>query len=180
MKIFLCILTTLFAIHLEVSSQNLQVKQGTISFESNAELEIIKASSNKLKGLFNAANKNFAFTIEIASFEGFNSALQKEHFNENYMETATFPKASFSGKILDNFDPNKDKQIIRAKGKLDVHGVVKERILEIEFTKKNSEYIIFTNFNIRLEDHDITIPRIVHQKISPTIAVDVKGVLKMK
>lgn len=166
------------AIHFDVSCQNLQVKQGRISFESNAELEIIKASSNKLKGLFNASNKNFAFTIEIASFEGFNSALQKEHFNENYMETATFPKASFSGKILDNFDPNKDKQIIRAKGKLDVHGVVKERILEIEFTKKNTEYIFSTHLNIALEDHGITIPRIVHQKISPTIAVDVDGILK--
>jgi polyisoprenoid-binding protein YceI len=176
--IVISILLALLALHLEVSSQNLQVKQGSISFESNAELEVIKASSNKLKGLFNAATKNFAFTIEISSFEGFNSALQKEHFNENYMETAAFPKASFSGKILDTFDPTKDKQIIRAKGKLDVHGVIKERILEIEFTKRNSEYSIATNFNILLEDHGITIPRIVNQKISPTIAVAVVGVLK--
>ena len=106
----LSILIAFLVTHFEVSSQNLQVKQGSISFESNAELEIIKASSNKLKGLFNAATKNFAFTIEIATFEGFNSALQKEHFNENYMETAAFPKASFSGKILDTFDPTKDKQ----------------------------------------------------------------------
>jgi polyisoprenoid-binding protein YceI len=74
--------------------------------------------------------------------------------------------------------PAKDKQIIRAKGKLNVHGITKERILEIEFTKKNSEYSIATNFNILLEDHGITIPRIVNQKISPTIAVAVVGILK--
>lgn len=159
-------------------SQNLQVKQGNIAFESNAELEVIKASSNRLKGLFNSSSNSFAFTVDINSFEGFNSELQKEHFNENYLESQSFPKASFSGKILDNFDPTKDKQTLRAKGKLEIHGIVKERILEITFIKKNGEYYISSSFNVLLEDHGITIPRIVVQKISPTIAVVVNAVLK--
>ncbi len=174
----IALLAFLFVLSQKVDSQNLQVKQGNITFESNAELEVIKASSTKLKGLFNSSSSSFAFTVDINSFEGFNSALQKEHFNENYLESQSFPKASFSGKILDNFDPSKDKQTLRAKGKLDIHGVIKERILEITFTKKNGEYLISSNFNVLLEDHGITIPRIVVQKISPTIAVVVNAVLK--
>jgi polyisoprenoid-binding protein YceI len=178
MQLKIILISSLFVLSLKAESQNLEVKRGNIAFESNAELEVIKASSNKLKGLFNSSSNSFAFTVDINSFEGFNSALQKEHFNENYLESQSFPKANFSGKILDSFDPTKDKQTLRAKGKLEIHGVVKERILEVTFTKKNGEYLISSNFNVLLEDHGITIPRIVVQKISPTIAVVVNAVLK--
>jgi polyisoprenoid-binding protein YceI len=178
MKLKLIASILFFVFSQKAESQNLQVKQGNIAFESNAELEVIKASSTKLKGLFNSSSNSFAFTVDINSFEGFNSALQKEHFNENYLESQSFPRASFSGKILDKFDPTKDKQTLRAKGKLEIHGVIKERILEITFTKKNGEYHVSSVFNVLLEDHGITIPRIVVQKISPTIAVVVNAVLK--
>ncbi len=42
--------------------------------------------------------------LKVNSFKGFNSALQKEHFNENYMESENFPYASFEGKIIEDID----------------------------------------------------------------------------
>ena len=81
--------------------QDYKVTNGSISFRSDAPLELIKAQSNELKGLFIPDKKQFAFIINIKSFKGFNSPLQQEHFNENYLESNKFPVASFEGKIIE-------------------------------------------------------------------------------
>src|SRR5688572_29911318 len=77
----------------------LLTKEGTIHFKSEAPLELIEATSKKMKGALNPAEQTFAFSVANNSFEGFNSALQREHFNENYMESVKFPTCTFSGKI---------------------------------------------------------------------------------
>jgi uncharacterized protein YcsI (UPF0317 family) len=38
------------------------------------------------------------FIVLIRSFQ-FEKALMQEHFNENYMESAKYPKATFSGNL---------------------------------------------------------------------------------
>ncbi len=62
------------------------IETGKISFKSEAPLELIQAVSNDLAGAINPANHTFAFTIPMNTFDGFNSALQKEHFRENERE----------------------------------------------------------------------------------------------
>lgn len=151
------------------------VSTGSISFRSDAPLELIKASSNLLKGVFNAEKKQFAFIIDIKSFKGFNSPLQKEHFNENYLESDTYPYASFEGKIIEDIDFHKDGIYnIRAKGNLSIHGVIQERIIKCDITIKNGVISIKSNFTILLADHNIAIPKVVHEKLASEIKVEVK------
>src|SRR3954468_13445099 len=103
---------------------------GKISFRSDAPLELIKASSDDLGGAIDTAKKIFNFKIPINSFEGFNSRTQREHFNENYMQTEQYPEASFKGKIIEDIDLSKEgTYTIRTKGMLNIHGVEKERII---------------------------------------------------
>jgi len=152
------------------------VSSGSITFSSDAPLELIKASSNQLKGIFNADKKEFAFTLNVNSFKGFNSPLQQEHFNENYLESNKYPRASFEGKIIEDIDLKKNGSYnIRAKGNLTVHGVTQERILKCELSIKNKVVSIKSNFTVLLADHNITIPKVVHEKLASEIKVEVKA-----
>ncbi|HMJ48388.1 MAG TPA: YceI family protein [Ferruginibacter sp.] len=152
------------------------VSSGSISFRSDAPMELIKASSNQLKGIFNAERKQFAFTINVNTFKGFNSPLQQEHFNENYLESNTYPRASFEGKVIEDIDLHKEGVYsIRAKGNLTVHGVVQERIIKCELSIKNNIVSIKSNFTVLLADHNITIPKVVHEKLASEIKVEVKA-----
>lgn len=82
-------------------------------------LELIEARSIELKGLIDPAKQTFAFSVSTNSFEGFNSKLQREHFNENYLESAKYPKSTFTGKIIEKVDfTTNGEHIICAKGKL--------------------------------------------------------------
>jgi hypothetical protein len=152
------------------------VKKSLVLFHSNAKLELIKASSTQLKGIIDAEKKEFAFSIDIKTFDGFNSPLQKEHFNENYMESGKFATASFTGHIIEEDDFTKDGTYnIRAKGKLTVHGVEQERILQGDLTVKNSIIKLLCSFTVLLSEHDIKIPRIVHEKLASEILVSVNA-----
>jgi len=157
------------------------VAKSNITFSSDAPLELIKASSNELKGLIDASKKAFAFSVRIQSFKGFNSGYQKDHFNENYLESDKYPDASFVGKIIEDVDFTKNNMItVRAKGTLTVHGVARERIIKSDMTIRNGMILIRSNFTVLLADHNIPIPKVVHEKLASEIKVDVSGELKIR
>lgn len=152
------------------------VHQGYIAFTSDAPLELIQARSTVLKGVIDKTKNRFAFTIDMKRFEGFNSPLQKEHFNENYLETNMYPKASFSGKIIGAVDwETEGTYQVRAKGQLEVHGVAQERIIKSELIIDEQIVKIRSTFSVPLEDHKIGIPKIMFQKIAEQIIVTVEA-----
>lgn len=146
--------------------------EGEISFTSNAKLELINAKSNKIQGIIDPANSQFAFIVKIQSFEGFNSNLQREHFNEKYLESDKYYDATFSGKIIDPIDFTKDGVYdVRAKGNLVIHGKKQVRIITGKVQIDKGMMTINTNFNVPLADHDIQIPQVVSEKIATEIIV---------
>lgn len=158
--------------------QKFSTKFGTIKFISKAQLELIQASSDKLQGILDPATNQFAFLIDMKSFQGFNSGLQRQHFNENYIETEKFPLAKFSGKIIEQVDyAQNGVSEVRAKGELDIHGQKQVRIIKSKITVNGNQISIEAQFLIPLSDHNITIPKIVNQKIATEIEVSVNATL---
>lgn len=154
---------------------------GKVSFKSDAPLEIIQASSDQLRGIINPKNSEFAFSVDIKTLEGFNSVLQHAHFDENYMETSRFPRATYDGKIIDMIDFSKPGTYnVRSKGYLDIHGVKSERIIPCTLTIDDNSIRVTSEFFVLLSDHDITVPKVVRQKIAEQIKVDVNAVLTLK
>lgn len=148
---------------------------GRVHFTSDAPLELIQAQSNALKGIIDPVKQTFAFSIEISTFQGFNSPLQRTHFNENYMESTRFPTASYSGKIIEDIDWSEPGAYeIRTKGILSVHGVEKERIIRSYIQILDGQVLVSSNFTVPIMEHEISIPKIVVQKISEVIEVEIQ------
>lgn len=168
----------LFLISCKGYSQVYSTVDGVVSFISDAPLEIIKASSDQLQGVLDVSNRTFAFRIYIKSFDGFNNPLQKEHFNENYLEVSDYPISVFKGKILENIVEGKAKY--RAKGVFEIHGVEVERIIDVSLELLDDEVKFYAIFEVPLVDHDISLPRIVYQKIAEIILVTVEGSLNIR
>ncbi len=149
-------------------------KTGSVNFTSDAPLELIKANSDQLKGWLNPDSKQFSFAIDMKSFKGFKSAVQKKHFNDNYVESSKFPQATFEGKIIENIDLHRDGLYnVRAKGNLFIHGVIQERIIKCNLVIKNGQVSVKSNFVVLLADHNIAIPKILDQKLASDIKVEV-------
>lgn len=174
--LFIFLAASCFLASRPANAQVYGTDKGSISFSSDAPLELIKASSNEMKGRFDVSKKLFAFSIKITSFTGFNSPLQREHFNENYMESVQYPNASFSGRIIEDIDFSKDGTYeVRAKGNLTIHGVTQERIIKCDLLVKEGKINVKANFTVLLAEHNILIPKVVHEKLASEIKVEVKA-----
>lgn len=152
---------------------------GHIKFSSNAPLEFIQASSNELAGILNINDLSFSFTVPMLSFEGFNSTLQRIHFNENYMESEKFLNSTFKGKIIEEVDfISPGTYHIRAKGLLNVHGIDNDRIIRCTIQVETGRITVETSFTVPLDEHKIKIPSIVQQKIAEVIDVNIRFEMK--
>lgn len=155
-----------------------RITKGKVVFSSEAPLELIRASSDELAGILNINKGQFAFKISIRSFIGFNNDLQRDHFNENYMETEIYPFATYAGKIIENIDYRKNGVYkVRAKGKFIIHGMAQERIIPSEILIDNGKIAIKSDFTVLLSDYNIKIPRIVNNNLSKEIKVSVSAEL---
>jgi len=152
-----------------------QSDSGKVVFTSNAPLELIQAESKQLRGIVDPGNKTFAFQLKTRSLKGFNSFLQQEHFYENYIETEKYPTASFSGRIIEQIDFSiPGEHTIRAKGILDIHGIKKERIIKCSITIQENGLFAQSEFRVNLDEHNITVPKIVYQKIAEEVMVEIE------
>ncbi len=148
-------------------------KNGSITFFSSAPMEDIKADNNQVLSIIDASNGNMAISILMKSFM-FKKALMQEHFNENYVESDKYPKATFKGQIL-NFDTLKDTSTkAQVKGSLTIHGVSKEVTIEANITKKSDTINVEGEFFVNVADFNIKIPAVVVNNIAKKIKVSFK------
>src|SRR5688500_12626839 len=102
-------------------------RNGKASFFSSAPMEDIEAHNSQVVSILDMERGEIAVSMLMRSFN-FKKALMEEHFNENYVESNRFPKASFKGKItnLDDIDFSKNgTYTLDVAGEITLHGVTK-------------------------------------------------------
>jgi len=152
------------------------IESGKIDFRSDAPLELIAASNTQFTGAIDFDKQTFFLQLQNKGFKGFNSPLQQEHFHENYMESTIYPKSTFQGKLIEAVNPAQNgTYIVRAKGKLNLHGISQERIIKATLNIQNGVIQLESDFSLLLVEHDIAIPKIVKQKIAEEIYIHVQA-----
>lgn len=156
---------------LNAHAQRYQTSSATIQFFSEAPLEDISAITTKVNSVMDTASKAIVILIPIKSFE-FDKKLMQEHFNENYLESEKYPNAIFKGKI-DGIKSVIGTRAAKAFGTLELHGVVKEIEIDGNISFDGTTYKLISNFNIKLEDYKIKIPKAVFYNIAEEVEVTV-------
>lgn len=165
---------SILATNVCVAQEIFYTTSANIRFFSEAPIENIEAISNKAVSVFNVETGEIAFQVKINTFQ-FEKALMQEHFNENYMESEKIPKASFKGTVS-NFDPSlKIAQDVILKGDLNIHGVSQNMVIPASLEISNGTLLLKTAFDVRCEDHNIKIPKLLWRNIAEIIEVDVKA-----
>ena len=156
-----------------ISDQKYATRSGKTSFIGSEEkFEQIKAVNNVSTAIVDSSSGDIAILLFISAFD-FEISLMQEHFNENYMDSSKYPKATFSGNIQ-NFsleellDSEKDYKIL---GVLTIRGIEKNVSVSCRLKKISKGLSLKTNFNVSASDFDIKIPKVVRNKISQEINI---------
>src|SRR6188768_1691182 len=161
----------------QLQAQKYTIEKSYASFYSHATLEDIKAENTKVAGLFNGATSDIAFSVPIKDFE-FAKSLMKEHFNEKYMESDKYPKATFQGKLSGYDLKTSGAQNAKAVGKLSIHGLTKDVEISGTLEMQSNKVLMKSKFIVKLEDYKVAIPQIVWQNIAEQVEVTIDFVFK--
>ena len=161
-------------VHATISAQSKYIdKNGTIVFEASEKLfEEVKAKNESVTVLFDEATQKIASLALMRGFH-FKNSLMEEHFNENYIESETYPKATFRGELsgLKTNELTEKSVDIPVTGVLELHGKKKEIQTNLK-TQKVGDIISMTgSFEVTPGDFDIEIPKIVRNKIAKVVLV---------
>ncbi len=165
-----------------VNAQKYLTKNGTTSFKASVEaFEPVEAINKSTTAVLNTNNGQIAALIFIKAFH-FEIALMEEHFNENYMDSDEFPKATFNGEIKD-FDFSKlssQPQSFELSGHLTIKNIQKPILTTIELSKEENTIIMTCEFMVKPQDFDIEIPKLIREKIAKTIQIETQYAFKPK
>ena len=177
----LLLLSLLITTWLSINAQKVYTKNGTISFYSKASIENIAADNSQVMSTLDIATGQLQFSVLIKAFH-FKKSLMEQHFNEDYMESDKFPKATFKGNIKDfKIDLAKDGSYpVSVTGDMTIHGVTKNITSAGTIIVKAGVITGNASFKIKLADYKVSIPTVVKDNISETVDVSVSCIYDKK
>lgn len=156
-----------------MAAQQYYSKTGKITFTSKAPLEVIEATNTSANIVLDASNGSVEGAVLIKGFQ-FRKALMQQHFNENYLESHKYPKATFKGNLANYKSLNLEKDgtyEVDVKGSLTLHGVTQPFATTGTVTVKGGKINVASTFNLTVADYHIEIPKVVQDNISKTVNV---------
>ena len=163
-------------------SQKYITKSGHTEFKASVKaFEPVEAVNHSTTAVINSSNGEVAALIFIKAFH-FKVALMEEHFNENYMDSDAYPKATFRGAI-DGFkldEIGNEEMMLPLKGTLKIRGEQKQIDTPVFIRKQKDQLLVRTTFEVTPQEFGIEIPSIVREKIAKSIKIKVNYELTEK
>jgi polyisoprenoid-binding protein YceI len=158
-------------------------KTGVVTLDAEGamkDVEEIKATTKTANCVVVPSTGVMEWSVLMKSFK-FKNALMQDHFNENYVESTKFPKATFKGKLDDASAVKWTKDgayPVTATGKMTCHGVEKEIKTKGTVTVKKGVPTLSCNFDLPLADYKISVPSVVGKKVADVAKITVNAVLE--
>lgn len=151
-------------------------KTGLASFFLASPIEDIEARNHEVAAMLDFRTGQLAFSVPIKAFV-FKRSLMQEHFNENYMESDKYPKATFAGHFID-FAAGQlataGPHPAQVEGDLTLHGVTQRvRVLAV-VELRGGQLLAQATFPVASADYNIEIPLLVRNNIARTISVHIE------
>ncbi|MGB5810311.1 MAG: YceI family protein [Polyangiales bacterium] len=169
----------------EADASKFEVKKGKATFVSDAPLETMEGTSDKVSGtlVFDPADLSTTrgtFRSPVVAMKTGND-LRDEHLQgDSWLDAKKNPNLIFEIVEVtgaDSLKPKKNTKV-KVKGKFTAHGVTK--VVNANGTVKwtpsddgKDALRIQAKFNAVLEDHDVSVPSIVRLKVANDISVSV-------
>lgn len=146
---------------------------GSISFFSHTALEDITATNNEVACVMDAGTGEVVIIVKMTAFH-FEKRLMEEHFNENYVESEKYPKATFKGRITNNHEldyTSRGIYKVNVEGEMTIHNTTNSVSAEGTIEVTSEGLTARTSFLLNPEDYGIKIPRVVRNNIANNLEI---------
>jgi len=146
---------------------------GFASFYSHTVIEDITAENKEVASVIDASTGEVVIIVRMSAFQ-FEKRLMQEHFNENYVESEKYPKATFNGAINNNqvvdYSTEGTYKVV-VEGDLTIHGITNTVSAEGTIEVTSNGIVAKTSFMLNPEEYDIRFPRVVRKNIADNMEI---------
>lgn len=146
-------------------------KTNLVKFISDAPVEDFEGVTNIIDGYVffegdDLLNKSeLHFEVDLRKVDT-GIGLRNRHMRENYLHTDKYPFAVYKGKITKADKKNDNTYNVDVDGQMTIHGVTKPLKVKGTLSRKDKSINIKSNFEIKLTDYKIEVPKFMFLKIS--------------
>jgi polyisoprenoid-binding protein YceI len=169
------IILAIILLGLQISSGQGQymTNEGVVTFYSHTIIEDITATNEKVAAAIDLEKGAVAIIVMMDEFQ-FKKNLMQVHFNENYVESEKYPRATFSGRIPNFKDVDQQvpgKYEVEVEGEMTIHGITRDISTKGSIEVEQNGITANTKFMLNPEDYGITIPRVVRKNIAEKMEI---------
>jgi YceI-like domain len=167
---------------LGLSQSKYFTKSANVSFDATAKNSPEEIKAKQKSGTLVITDGGAVEAAVLIKSFLFKAALMQEHFNENYMESTKFPKATFKGKVSEgSYTLGQDGVYdVKITGKMTMHGITKDLTAPAKVTVKGGKISTEANLTLVLADYGISVPGLVADKVGKEAKITIKGDLAKK
>jgi len=159
-----------------INAQKYVVKNGTAFFKAKISFNSYKGTSNQLNGFIDFKTRDIEFTVPANSI--FTGKKKRDKHMYELIKVDEFKEVTFKGKLIDDFDANKnEKQILKIKGLFTLAGTSKEITLNIELTPEQNGLHLNTTWSLLITDYNLKQPTKLFFKVNDKHEMGVDALL---
>jgi len=146
-------------------------KTNLVKFISDAPVEDFEGVTNIIDGyvFFEGDDilneSDLYFEVDLRKIDT-GIGLRNRHMRENYLHTDKYPFAVYKGKITKADKKNESTYNVDVDGQMTIHGVTKPLKVKGTLSRNDKSINIKSNFEIKLTDYNIEVPKFMFLKIS--------------
>lgn len=171
-----------FALSMPLSATTAQTyatERGTIEFTSRVPLHTFTGTSNRLTGEINFETNEVDFFVDLETLD--TGIGRRDRDMRETLETDTYPFAEFTGQLLTSFNPSSSSaQAARVRGTFKLHGVSRTITVAGTLQKTGNQIRLIADWEVRLEDYNITPPRLLLVRVNQVQAIHANALLSRR
>lgn len=171
-------LLLLIAVATPLHAQQFYGENGYAEFESRAPALTFTGVSDNLVGLIDLMERTVDFYLDLNTLDT-GISLRNRHMRDSYLRTNVHPFAEFKGRFTEDstIDPMEEStQNVRVEGEFTIHGITRQREVEgtLTFDDEGNMLVLEASFEVALDDHNISRPRVVFLELSEVQKVSIR------
>lgn len=174
LRIFLLILLMTFP--LLADAQEYKTETGHVEFDSSVPLHSFTGTSDHLVGKITLQDSIVDFYVDVTTLK--TGIGKRDNDMMRTLEAKEYPFAEFYGKIISDFDPDKNgSQEVEVKGEFTIHGVTKDVTIPGTINSTDEGLKVEASWQINMEDYDVEPPGILFYRVSEIIDASISATL---
>jgi len=175
---------TIFAAEYHVDTE----RENIVKFISDAPIEDFEGVTSDIDGFVLWSGEDLLavkatdstelyFEVHLETLDT-GIGLRNRHMRDNYLETKDYPYATYAGSILRANSTDSNWISIDLTGEFTVHGEPRMMELSVAALPEGDGYRVKSEFEVKLSDHGIDIPKLMFLKIDERMQLELDFYLK--